>query len=319
MISPRASARFREFCARFTSRGREVGLTTDPNLARDRREVGVVTIWTVDISSWPPDPDWDELDVPYPVPDPRDSPCAVLLLGPLRVYRTGQRVVGGWRLKSLELLAYLAVHPHGAAKDQILEALWPEGDPKETQSYLWHSVSHLRARLGETQSLAGRIVYKADDIYRLDMEHVWVDVLALDRAWQLADTRADPERYLRLACALCKGGFCEGRYYTWSTLFRERFSHLFLESARQLARHLEAVGDVDGALSILDRAIECDPYDEDLCRTAIVLEARRGRGDKVARRFKRLRRLLLEDLGCEPSTQTEKAMKRATETTRFVP
>lgn len=255
-------------------------------------------------SKWPDlRQELEGIEVPDELPDPRDAFCAVFLLGPVRVFRSGRRVVGGWRLKSLELLAYLAVHQLGAAKDQILEALWPEGDPRQTQQNLWHTISLLRSRLGGS-SASGRIVHKTDDLYRLDFENVWVDVASFEGAVKLAEREAGLEPSLRFACDLYKGGFCDGRYYGWATLAQERLRMLFIEASRKLARQLQTEGEPEGALVVLDGALLFDPYNEELVRQALAIDAQLGRQDSLVRRFRKLRRLLLSDLEIAPSELT---------------
>lgn len=248
------------------------------------------------------------MEVPEGVPDPRRARVTVFLLGPLRVFRDGEAVVGGWRLKSLELLAYLGVHPHGASKDQILETLWPQRDPRETQRYLWRTVSDLRCRLRSAPFT--QVVNKAGDIYRLDFTRVWVDSVAFEVVLRLAARVAKPEKHLRIACNLYRGHFCEDRYFSWAVLVTERMKAAFIRSAKSLASHIEDNGDNDGALSVLDRAIEVDPFDEDLCRRAMALESCRNRVDLIARRYRRLRRVLLMDLEVEPSKETTREFER---------
>lgn len=252
--------------------------------------------------------------MPDGVPAPTEDRyvCAVHLFGPIRIVRWGVLIEGGWRRKALELLAFLAVHPSGAAKDQILEALWPEGDPKETQRYLWHSVSHLRRRLGGPGN-ALRLISKTDDSYRLDLGRVWIDVAAFESALRQAEDPSAAAECLGAACDIYKGEFCEGRYFGWATLATERLKALFTDAAKELSAHFEEGGDVERALLLLDRALKVDPYDEDACRRAMTLEARRGRHDRVVRRFRRQRRRFLTDLGVEPSPETEKVLQGALE------
>lgn len=255
----------------------------------------------MDHSNWP---DLSEemmgTEVPEGFSDPREAYCPVFLLGPIRIYRDGKRVAGGWRRKSLELLAYLAVHPLGVAKDQILEALWPEEDPERSQRLFWQSLSFLRSRLGRLNSTS--IVERGDDLYRLDRQNVWVDVVAL--ASVAKPKRCPSEADLRFACDIYKGDFCEGRYFSWAAASTERFRALGVQAAKELAGHLGKRGNLDGALFRIDRAISLDPYDEELYRLAMTLEAECGRYDRVARRFRRLRHLLVADLGVEPSRQS---------------
>ncbi len=234
---------------------------------------------------------------------------SVYLLGPLRIFRDGHPVEGGWRRKSLELLAYLAAHPRGAARDQVLEALWPGADPKVSQSNLWHSASHLRCRLRRPGDNA-RIVQKIDDRYRMDFAHVWVDVVAFEEAIRRSRDSGNRGALLEVACSLYRGEYCEGWYYGWAALVIERYQGLFVQAAKDWALLLQASDQVDEALQLLDRALAADPYDEELYRQAMVLENGRGRADLVARRYRLLRRLMIEELGIEPSMQTSAVLRQ---------
>lgn len=242
-------------------------------------------------------------EVPEGIPAPSEAECAVYLLGRMRVVRAGRPIEGGWRRKSLELLAYLAVHPHGVSKDQMLEALWPNGDPLVTQRCLWNVASYLRRRL-QGSGVDARITQKTDDLYRLNLDAVWMDVQAFVWAIRLSESVSDPRALLAFACHLYKGEFCEGRYYGWDTLVRERLSRCYIEAARSLTRNREAHGENEGALAVLESAMAVDPYDEDLCRQAMLLDELLGRPDRAVRRFKRLRRLLRCEFSIEPSEKT---------------
>jgi DNA-binding SARP family transcriptional activator len=240
--------------------------------------------------------------------DPHNYPCSVSLLGPIHVFLAGKIEEGGWRRKSLELLAYLVLHPGGASRDQILETLWPGADPKVSQCYLWQSVTQLRSRIAP-QNPDFRIIQKVDDFYRADLSQVWVDIVAFEAAVNRSSEAEETEGLLSFACALYKGEVCEGRYFSWTTLIQERLSGLFVSAAR-LAETLVDRQETQEALLLLDRALERDPYDEALGRDAIALEAMSGRADQVVRRYRRLRRLLLEDLGVEPSRETQAVLKK---------
>lgn len=242
--------------------------------------------------------------------------CRAYLLGPLRVTREDERIEGGWRRKALELLAYLAAHRRGAPKDQILEALWPWADPKTSQAALWRSVSHLRSRLRGPEGHTVRFIERVDDLYRLDLNRIWVDAIAFEAAVRRAELVSDPLPLIRTACDLYRGEFCEGRYYSWATPVQERMRNLFVRAAGKLTAWLEERGDWASALATLDRAIGSDPYNEVLYRHAMRLEAARGRRDLVARRFRRLRRLLLDELELEPAAETILSLERLVEQKR---
>ncbi|MGH2708072.1 MAG: bacterial transcriptional activator domain-containing protein [Actinomycetota bacterium] len=133
---------------------------------------------------------------------------------------------------------------------------------------------------------------------------------AFEDAIHRSGNAEDPRAALELACGLYQGEFCEGHYYSWAPPVIERYQGLFARAAKRLALLLGASGRIEEALVLLDRAIACDPYDEEVYRQAILLEGRRGRHDLVSRRYRRLRRVLLQDLDTQPSMETVEVLQR---------
>lgn len=238
----------------------------------------------------------------------------VFLLGTIRVMRGDVPIEGGWRRKAFELLAYLSVHPQGVARDQILEALWPEGDPRQTQQYLWHTVSRLRSRL--RGSGVSRVVERVDDMYRVDFGSVWVDVVEFQSAVAQARDAENPREALEFACHIYKGEFCQGRYFSWATLARERLRAQFIRACRSLAECREKDGNLEGALVVLDRGLMADLYDEDLVRRVMSIAIRMGRLDLAIRRYRGLRRLLATDFGANVSAETVALLSRISDLDR---
>jgi DNA-binding SARP family transcriptional activator len=250
-----------------------------------------------------------QIEIPEGLPDPKRALAQVYLLGPIRIFRGHQRLEGGWRRKSLELLAYLAVHRDGVVKDQILDALWSETDPARSQRYFWQSASYLRCRL-RGDAVDQRILWQVDDLYRLDHEEVWVDVRAFEKAIALSKWASHPESFLGFACHLYKGEFCQGRYYFWAALVQEELNQAFIRESRRLADHLRREAKLSQALHVLDNAARFDPYDEALCRAAMDIEGERDRIDSLVKRFRALRRRLVNELGTEPSPATVAVLRR---------
>lgn len=226
----------------------------------------------------------------------------LFVLGPLQVFRGADLLSGRWRRKSLELLAYLAAHPDGAPKDQIVEALWPECDPKYGSQAFWHALACVRRRMRGLGS-NDKIVVRIDEFYCLDVEQVVVDGWLFDAARKAADAR-DPVPLLEAAPLLYGGEFCEGRYFSWARAPTERYKQALLRVAVQLADGEAENENIDLAVQVLDKALVTDPYDEEVVRKAIRLEGLRDRNDLIVRRFRSLRRRLAEDLDVDVSPET---------------
>lgn len=237
----------------------------------------------------------------------------LFVLGAIQVFRGAELLSGGWRRKSLELLAYLAAHPDGAPKDQIVEALWPECEPKYGSQTFWHALSCVRRRMRGGGS-NDKIIVRVDEFYRLDDERVVVDGWLFEALKKAADLAGDPIPFLESALLLYRGEFCDGRYFSWARGPNERYKQAFLRAAVQLADAESDIGNIDQAVQVLDKALVTDPYDEEVARKAIRLEGLRDRNDLVVRRFRGLRRKLLEDLEVDVSAETQAILDATLET-----
>jgi DNA-binding SARP family transcriptional activator len=236
----------------------------------------------------------------------------ILCLGGVRVLLGPEAVEGGWRKKALELLALLVAHPEGRTREQVLTALWPDADTARSGGSLRQCLRQIRIRL-EASEEETMVADWVDERLRLDGGAVWSDVRAFEEAIEEAREAAEPIAYLRRAVALYRGPFSDGEYYEWAVPVRERLQRELLDASAYLAEVLAQGDQYDEALRILDRAIEQDPFAEHLYRLAIELEGRRGRPETARGRYEALRRLLAEELGVEPTGETEAVYLRVTQ------
>lgn len=72
----------------------------------------------------------------------------------------------------------------------------------------------------------------------------------------------------------------------------------------RLAELSQADGDDDAAVAALQRAVDLDPYAEETARRLIVLHERSGNPDAARRAYRRLCRVLQDDLDVDPSPET---------------
>jgi DNA-binding SARP family transcriptional activator len=86
------------------------------------------------------------------------------------------------------LIAYLALRPGGATRDELIEAIWPDQDSRSTNTrhHLYQNVSQARSVLGDAL-IAGRAHYA------LDRHKVAVDVDELDQTFAELNSIDDPK------------------------------------------------------------------------------------------------------------------------------
>lgn len=77
---------------------------------------------------------------------PRGNMIHISLLGPFKIDAVEQPSL---RSACQQVIAYLALHPYGATRDELIEAIWPEQDPHKARQRFWQNVSEARRLLGD--------------------------------------------------------------------------------------------------------------------------------------------------------------------------
>jgi len=181
---------------------------------------------------------------------------------------------------------YLITRPNlTATREQVLEDIWPEGDPVAGANSLNQSLFYLRREIDPW--------YEDDvshDYIHHESELLWLDgdLVRVASHSFLADVgnfiagTPDPEaaghtleRY--------RGQFCpEFEYEEWAIAWRSRVHAAFLDFAHTAIGRLIAAGRPDLARDVARRALSIDPEALDLERKLVWLYARLG-SDSAAR------------------------------------
>jgi DNA-binding SARP family transcriptional activator len=210
--------------------------------------------------------------------------------------------------------AYLALErARPATREELAEALWPGELPPAWSTGLSAIVSRLRSLLGQA-SLAGAgvSISRGFGQYRLFLpSDVWVDVeaaaAALDEA-ELALKQADARRALPpaiVASSITSRPFLSGDDVGWASLEREKLRRMQVRALECQAKAWLATGEPQWAVEAAADALAADPYRESTCRLLMQAHARAGNPAEAVRAYHRLRALLADELGTDPSRETE--------------
>jgi DNA-binding SARP family transcriptional activator len=228
----------------------------------------------------------------------------ISVLGPLTI--TGaKRSRRGLRARSLELIAYLALHPRPVQRDELLEAFWPGVDPRRTRPRLRQAVRDARRLLGT--AIAGE-----HESYWLDRAHADVDLDELERLLAAANTAelGDAQALIEKALGLLRGEPLAGADYAWSESEVRRLRATFFYLLEQAARHRLEAGEARAALNAAERGLEVDTLNESLWQLAMEAERALGLREAVTERYERLRAVLDDRLGLEPAQETRQLYRR---------
>jgi two-component SAPR family response regulator len=240
--------------------------------------------------------------------DEAEATRRIYCLGGFRIEVDGELLETGWRSAALEILAALIAYPNGLSRDQLVSMIWPDSEFPQVERLFYTSVSQIRSNLRHPEDTSKIILSsRIEETYRLDLTRVWVDVAEFRESVKAAGTSEDAEALLRRSLDLYGGDFLGEKYYPWAEQVRESLRDAYDDALAKLAELLEARGDFDGSLGLVDRALDHNPLSEDLCRRAMRLAAAAGNRQGVIDRFQRLKTALAKELELEPSDETYEA------------
>jgi DNA-binding SARP family transcriptional activator len=229
---------------------------------------------------------------------------SVRVLGPFQLLGTERDQPQ--RKAAIELIAYLAVQPQGATRDELLEVLWPDDDPRRSEQRFWQASAEARKVLdGGLRREHGR--------YGLDRNRVAVDLDELESLLAHAANAESTDQQregLERALSLFHGEPFAGIETPWAEGEARRLRALAVDILERLGRLRLDAGEATGALDAAERGIALDLLNEGLWRLALEAEGALGLREAIAERYESLRQLLDERLGLEPSRDTRTLYRR---------
>jgi basic membrane lipoprotein Med (substrate-binding protein (PBP1-ABC) superfamily)/DNA-binding SARP family transcriptional activator len=218
--------------------------------------------------------------------------------------------------KQRALLAILLLHVGEIVSvDRLIEALWPERPPRTAAHSIQIYVSELRKAL--TPLAAGdRIVTRLPG-YQLLAPEDSIDAVQFERLvdeglqhLQRGD-RTGGTAILRSALALWRGpALSDFTYEEFAQPYIRRLSDRHLDTIEELATAELAAGLIPDALSLVGAAIREDPLRERSREILMLALYRSGRHAEALRTYQRLRDLLADELGLDPSPALQRLQER---------
>jgi len=273
---------------------------------------------------------------PAPAPQPLAAPPAppaappigVQLLGPYRISAWGQEITTGLRATAKELLAYYLLHPAGATAEAAIDALWPQVSAERGRQRFWTALGNLRSRLreaagdiadaGDPTNTTGDIITKVGERYQvLDgvlSADLWAFQAALGDAHRAACAPSEAG-VLQRAVELYGGDFADGAGWLWAESTRGQLHRSVLDAMVQLAEIHTQAGEHPAAVGWLQRAVELDPYAEQIYRRLIAAHVANGAAEAARVTYGQLVDRLA-DVDLEPDDETVELINRVTRPAR---
>ena len=209
------------------------------------------------------------------------------------------------------VFAYLALAHRPVPRDELLELLWPDGAaPSSAESALNAVVSKLRSAL-RSVGLAARTVDSAHGWYELRLPaDTWIDVEAAASAVHNAEsalrgrTPGNGWSAAGVAYQISHRPFLPSEAGEWVEQQRSQLTALLVRATECLATLSLLKGEAQLAVT-LEELIGYEPFRETAYQLLMRAHAALGNRADALRIYERCRRLLSDELGTDPSPETQ--------------
>jgi predicted ATPase/DNA-binding SARP family transcriptional activator/class 3 adenylate cyclase len=240
----------------------------------------------------------------------------VRLLGGFHIERGGQTLTfaGSGARSGLKLFkCLLSRSSRRLPREQAYELLWPDSSPDAVRTTFRTNLVRLRAVLEpDVPPEESLIVTDRDTVAIRPNADLWVDADEFERLVREARRAPLSDDLLEEADQLYGGDFSpDDPYEDWAVQRREELRRRWTELQLKLSHSRERRGDVDGAISALQRLLDREHCDEQAARELMLLLARHGRRAAAEHVYKQLTVALRTELGdgdetVEPDPETER-------------
>lgn len=204
--------------------------------------------------------------------------------------------------------------PEGVTRDELADVIWPGALPPTWASALRTLVSRLRAFVGPLQAeptnplvkRGGRYVLALGGDVRVDVADATRSVAAAHEALNAGDV-ATADRLATRAADRLRRPFLSEHEGDWVAGQRERLTEYLITALEIAGRAAMASGDHGRAALLAEEATSRAPERESAHRCLMAVREAMGNRGEALRVYQRLRRYLAEELGVDPSPETEAA------------
>ncbi|MFF5449528.1 AAA family ATPase [Streptomyces sp. NPDC012888] len=234
------------------------------------------------------------------------GPMAVRCAGTVHHLQSAQARVAFARL--------VLAGPEGVTRDELADVIWPGELPPTWASALRTLVSRLRALVGPLRNeegnplvmRGGRYVLALGAGVRVDVEEATGSVAAAQEALAAGDV-ATADRLATGAVERLRFPFLSEHEGDWAAGRREWLAGHLVTALEVAGRAATGAGDHVRAVLLAEEATTRAPERESAHRCLMAVHEAMGNRGEALRAYQRLRRYLAEELGVDPSPETEAA------------
>ncbi|WP_066497723.1 BTAD domain-containing putative transcriptional regulator [Abyssisolibacter fermentans] len=232
----------------------------------------------------------------------------VKLFGNMAILDSNNNYLKEYQLKTTkahELLAYLLLNTkEGTLKEEILEALWPEKDPKKSSNLLYtysYEIRSLLKKIGISNSLQ----YK-NKRYSISKEKIDCDVFQFTR-----EINSQNINNIEHAIKLYNKKFINSFDNLWITNTQKGLEKVYLQALLKTANYYIKLKNYDMSKVYLERLIETDNLSETAYELLMNLHIQFNNNIAAINTYKTYQMTLYRELGIHPNNNMIKLYQRA--------
>ena len=204
----------------------------------------------------------------------------------------------------LARLAYPPLRPH--RREELMELLWPDDEPKAVQLRLRVALATLRKLFSLPQAPPRSIIISDHKQVSLNPEYFYSDIEIFDNLLENEkNSRVGSESIslLEQSMNFYKGNLLPEMDEEWVYGERERLASKAINALRSLANLYWEQNAIDSALSVMRRALQIDPFREENHIELMKLLIAAGQPATAIQQYEAFKRILSEQLNFQPSAR----------------
>jgi DNA-binding SARP family transcriptional activator len=230
----------------------------------------------------------------------------VWTLGREQIERDGELIpTSEWRSTSAREMFLYLLFAGPKTREQISLDFWPDGHPRQVRNVFHTTLYRSRHALGENV-----VSFQLQEgLYQINPDlDLWCDAQEMESL--IRQARLMPPRDARTedlwsrAAKLYHGDFLPSWDTEWVGQIRQTMQDAYLEALIGLGDCVRARSNPREAISVFRRALDVDPYREDVYRAIMNCYAEMGEKKQILAHLQKLQELLWEELGIGPSEET---------------
>jgi DNA-binding SARP family transcriptional activator len=200
------------------------------------------------------------------------------------------------------------------SKEEFISVVWPDTPPRDIENALSAILSKLRAalrkgtpaRCGGVEARLGIIQMRLPADAWIDLEYAAHALDAAEGALRRGDVRGAWSHAVPLV-VIAKRPFLPGEDASWIEARRARLRSLLVRGLHLLSQLAAANGEHPLAVQYAAEIVELEPFQETGYRRLMGIHAEMGNRAEALRVFGKCRKLFRDELGADPSQETERA------------